>query len=77
MSSFPNKFDWTDLTFSHEQKKPIKNLLAKYHKRFAKHRLGPVKGTDCPVKLTLELKRPIYSSNSATAIYLRDELIVD
>ena len=35
------------------------------------------KNTDCPVKLTPEHNRPIYSQNPLTPIHLRDELIVE
>ena len=76
-TKFLSKFDWNDSIFSHEQKKHMENLLVKYHKIFARHRLDLGKNTDCPVKLTPEHNRPIYSPNPATPIHLRDELIVE
>ena len=76
-TKFLSKFDWTDSIFSHDQKKHMENLLVKYHKIFARHRLDLGKNTDCPVKLTPEHNRPIYSPNPATPIHLRDELIVE
>ena len=44
--------------------------------KYLRHRLDLGKNTDCPVKLTPEHNRPIYSRNPATPIHLRDELIV-
>ena len=49
-TKFCSKSDWTDSIFSHEQKKLVENLLVKYHKIFARHRLDLGKNTDCPVK---------------------------
>ena len=76
-TKFLSKFDWTDSIFSHEQKKHMENLLVRYHKIFARHRLDLGKNMDCPVKLTPEHNRPIFSPNPATPIHLRDELIVE
>ena len=44
---------------------------------FARHRLDLGKNPDCPVKITTEHKRPIYSPKPATPIHLREELIVE
>ena len=76
-AKFLSKFVWTASIFSNEQKQHMKNLLVKYHKIFARHRLDLGKNMDCPVKLTPEHNRPIYSPNPATPIHLRDELIVE
>ena len=76
-ATFLSKFDWTDSIFSQEQKKLMENLLVKHHKIFARHRLDLGKNTDCPVKLTPEHNRPIYSPNPTLPIHLRDELIVE
>ena len=72
-----SKSDWIDSIFSHEQKKHMENLLVIYHKIFARHRLDLGKSTGCPVKLTPEHNKPIYSTNPATPLHLRDELIVE
>ena len=55
----------------------MEELLVRYHKIFARHRLDLGKNTDSPVKLTPEHNRPVYSPNAITPIHLRDELIIE
>ena len=55
----------------------MEELLVRFHKIFARHRLDLGKNTDSPVKLTPEHNRPVYSPNAITPIHLRDKLIIE
>ena len=74
---FLSKFNWDKSIFNTSQKKKMEELLVRFHKIFARHRLDLGKNTDSPVELTPEHNRPVYSPNAITPIHLRDELIIE
>ena len=74
---FLSKFSWDKSIFNISQKRKMEELLVRYHKIFARHRLDLGKNTDSPVKLTPEHNRPVYSPNAITPMHLRDELIIE
>ena len=55
----------------------MEELLVRFHKIFARHRLDSGKNSDSTVKLTPEHNRPVYSTNAITPIQLRDELFIE
>ena len=73
---FLSKFNWDNSIFYTTQKKNMLELLVRFHKIFARHRLDLGQNTDSPVSLTPEHNRPVYSPNAITPIHLRDELIL-
>ena len=53
----------------------MENLVVKFHKIFARHR--PDLGKTDLVELTHEHRKPIFSSNLATLVHLRNQPILE
>ena len=47
----------------------MEELWVRFHKIFARHRLGLGNNTDSPLKLTPEHNHPVYSPNAMTPIH--------
>ena len=74
---FLAKFKWENSILEERERQQIENLLVKYNKVFARHRLDIGINTDFKIKLTQKHDEPVFAQSLPTPTNFKDDLLVE